>query len=309
MSAEDPARVAVIGAGTIGASWAALFLARGLEVRVFDPEPAAAGHVVAFAEAAWPTLETLGIATTPLPENRLSFVKTAAEAARGADLVQESGPERIALKAPLLAEIDAALAPDAVIASSTSGLTLDALREGLGHPERMLIGHPFNPPHLIPLVEVVADAATSPRALSSAMGFYRKLGKAPIHLTRSVPGHVANRLQAAVWREAVSLVDQGVASLEDIDKAISTGPGLRWAIFGPTTTFHLGGGSGGIADFLDKLGGAIESWWGDLADFDRLTPSMRRKLVEGMRSAPDWTALREERDRKLVEILEVVGRR
>lgn len=306
MSIDKPTRIAIIGAGTIGASWAALFLARGFEVSVFDPVPDAAGHVVAFAEEAWPTLRALGVATGPFTKDGLSFAGTAAEAVRNADFVQESGPENIKLKGPLLAEIDANLAPHRVIASSTSGLTIDALREGLKHPERMLIGHPFNPPHLIPLVEVVADGKTTPEAMQWTMDFYRSVGKAPIHLTRSVPGHVANRLQAAVWREAISLIDQGVASVEDIDTAMATGPGIRWAILGPTATFHLGGGPKGIAAFLDKLGGAVESWWGTLATFDKFTPSMKQKLIDGVKDLPEWSELRDERDRKLVEILKIV---
>lgn len=307
MSLENPTRIGIIGAGTIGASWATLFLAKGFAVAVYDPVPDAADKVVAYAREAWPALRDLGVATGPLPEDRLSFAASAGEAATGADFVQESGPENATLKAPLLAEIDAALAPDRVIASSTSGLTIDTLREGLAHPERIVIGHPFNPPHLIPLVEVVADDKTPADILTWTMDFYRNAGKAPIHLTRSVPGHVANRLQAAIWREAIALIDEGVASVEDIDTAIATGPGVRWAILGPTATFHLGGGPGGIEDFVDKLGGAVESWWTTLATFDKITPSMRQKLIDGVKDLPDWSTLRDERDQKLVEILKIVG--
>ena len=307
MSLKTPSRIAIIGAGTIGASWATLFLAKGCDVVVYDPVPDAAGKVADYARAAWPALEELGVAGEPFSTDRLSFAASAGEAATGADFVQESGPENAKLKAPLLAEIDAALAPDRVIASSTSGLTIDTLREGLAHPERILIGHPFNPPHLIPLVEVVADDKTSADILAWTMDFYRSLGKAPIHLTRSVPGHVANRLQAAIWREAIALIDEGVASVEDIDTAIATGPGVRWAILGPTATFHLGGGPGGIEAFVDKLGGAVESWWKTLASFDTITPSMRQKLIDGVKDLPEWSELRDERDRKLVEILKIVG--
>ncbi len=307
MTTQSVSRIAIIGAGTIGASWATLFLARGFSVAVYDPVPDAHDKILAFVESAWPSLTELGVATGPLPKDRLSFSSSAAEAATDADFVQESGPENTALKGPLLAEIDGVLAPGKVIASSTSGLTLDALREGLAHPGRVLIGHPFNPPHLIPLVEVVADDKTSAEALQWTMEFYRSIGKAPIHLTRSVPGHVANRLQAAIWREAINLINEGVASVEDVDLAVSTGPGIRWALLGPTATFHLGGGPGGIAEFLDKLGGAVESWWQDLADFKEMTPSMKEKLIEGVKDLPDWSDLRAQRNEKLVEVLKLVS--
>ncbi len=306
MPTDTITRIAVIGAGTIGASWATLFLARGLEVCVFDPAPDAARQVADYAREAWPTLRDLGVADGPFAGDRLYLADSAAEAAAEADFVQESGPENPALKATLLAEIDAHLAPGCVIASSTSGLTLDTLREGLAHPGRVLVGHPFNPPHLIPLVEVVADAKTSPEALQRAMAFYRSVGKAPIHLTRSVPGHVANRLQAAVWREAIHLADQGIASVEDIDTAMATGPGLRWAILGPTATFHLGGGPEGMAAFVEKFGGAMGSWWETLGDFTELTPAMKATLVEGVKDLPEWSTLRAERDAKLVEILKIL---
>ncbi|HXP97435.1 MAG TPA: 3-hydroxyacyl-CoA dehydrogenase NAD-binding domain-containing protein [Telmatospirillum sp.] len=295
-------RVAVVGAGTIGASWAALFLANGCAVTVFDTAPGTASLVTTVIDAAWPALVRLGQASAPPDYSRLRFAATVVEAMDGADFVQESGPENAALKEPLLAAIDDALAADKVIASSTSGFTLAMLRKGLARPERVLIGHPFNPPHLLPLVEVVADAATSPAALATAMAFYRRMGKTPIHLTKSVPGHIANRLQAAIWREAIHLIDQGVASLEDIDSAVALGPGLRWAILGPNATFHLGGGPNGLAGFIDKLGPAFESYWDDLGS-PRFTPEIRAKLAEGIAALPDRDVLQADRDRKLVEVL------
>lgn len=299
---EEIRRVAVIGAGTIGASWAALFVAKGLDVTVYDTAPGAAQSVAKMVDAAWPALERLGVASGPPAHQRIRFAATVADAVKDADFVQESGPEAPALKEPLLAEVDRHLPAGRVIASSTSGFTLDMLRVGLASPERILVGHPFNPPHLLPLVEVVADGATDPAALATAMGFYRLMGKAPIHLTKSVPGHVANRLQAAIWREAVHLIDQGVATLEDIDSAVALGPGLRWAILGPNATFHLGGGPGGLSAFIDKLGPAFQSYWDDLGA-PRFSPEVRAKLAAGVAALPDRDELQADRDRKLVEVL------
>ncbi len=296
-------RLAVIGAGTIGASWAALFLAKGYEVCVFDPAPGSEALVRAAVEGAWPVLQRIANAPATPPWQRLTFAPTAAQAVAGAVFVQENGPENPALKAPLLAEIDAALPEGRIIASSTSGLTLDILRNGLARPDRILVGHPFNPPHLIPLVEVVGDEKTNPAAIERAMEFYRSIGKEPIRLTRSVTGHIANRLQAAVWREALYLVQEGVASARDVDAAMAYGPGLRWGIMGPTTTFHLGGGAGGIAAFVEKLGVAMQSWWDDLGDVT-LTPELVKTLVEEMAQLPDIAALKAERDRRIVAMLE-----
>ncbi|MTJ80866.1 MAG: 3-hydroxyacyl-CoA dehydrogenase [Telmatospirillum sp.] len=299
---EAISHVAVIGAGTIGASWAVLFLAHGCEVSVYDTAPGIRDVLDRMLTEAWPALERLGAATGAPDRGRLRFATTIADAVAHAHFVQESGPEDPALKGPLLSTIDRGLPPDRVIASSTSGFTLDMLRGGLSHPERVLIGHPFNPPHLLPLVEVVADGRTAPAALETALAFYRRMGKSPIHLTRSVLGHVANRLQAAIWREAIHLIDQGVATLADIDDAVALGPGLRWAILGPSATFHLGGGPGGLSSFIEKLGPAFESYWADLGT-PHLTPDVRAKLEAGVAALPERDHLRVERDRKLVEVL------
>jgi 3-hydroxyacyl-CoA dehydrogenase len=300
--------VAVIGAGTIGASWAALFLAKGLDVTVFDTAPGTPAQVDKMLASAWPALERLGTASGPPDRARLSFAATVGEAVAKADFVQESGPENPAMKAPLLAAIDAGLAADKVIASSTSGFTLAMLREGLKTPARVLIGHPFNPPHLLPLVEVVADEATDPTALATAMAFYKRMDKAPIHLKKSVPGHIANRLQAAIWREAIHLVDQGVASLADVDAAVAWGPGLRWAILGPNATFHLGGGPNGLDGFIEKLGPAFESYWADLGA-PHFTPEICAKLSAGVAALPDRDSLQADRDAKLVEVLALLHSR
>lgn len=219
--------------------------------------------------------------------------------------MQENAPEREPVKQALIARIDALLPPNIIIASSSSGLLMSRLQTGCKHPERCVIGHPFNPPHLIPLVEVVGGAQTGPAAIEGALAFYRAIGKWPIHIRREVAGHVANRLQAALWREAVHLVATGIASVADIDAAISEGPGLRWALMGPHLTFHLAGGNGGMAHFLDQLGSPLESWWDELGT-PRLTPEIRRALTAGVAKEAegrDIPALAADRDRFLLDLL------
>jgi len=205
----------------------------------------------------------------------------------------------------LLPRIAAVLGAEVVIASSSSGLLASRLWEGCAHPERILIGHPFNPPHLVPLVEVVGGTTASTAAVLAAVAFYRAIGKHPITLHKEVPGHLANRLQAALWREAVHMLAEGVASVADIDAAISEGPGLRWALMGPHLTFHMAGGEGGMEHFLHHLLPAMQGWWQSLGN-PEVTPDLQRKLVEGVReevagrSIPD---LARERDAKLTRLL------
>jgi carnitine 3-dehydrogenase len=299
-------RIAVIGAGTIGASWAAIFLARGHDVAASDPSPNGEAFARRFIDNAWPTLQALGLVVPGASPARFSFHATPAAACAGAAFVQESGPEREDLKIELLAAIDAALPKDVVIASSSSGLLITRVTVKCQHPERCVIGHPFNPPHLIPLVEVVAGDKTSAEAIAKAMEFYRTLGKHPIHIKKEVRGHVANRLQAALWREAVHLVAEGVVSVADADAAIAYGPGLRWALMGPHLTFHLAGGEGGMAHFMSHLGPAVQSWIDDLGN-PKLA-EVQQVIIDGVtqeangRTIPE---LQKWRDRKLIEILKV----
>jgi len=296
-------RVAVIGAGTIGASWAAYFLAHGLDVVVSDPAPGAREHTQKLIDAAWPVLTALG--TTRGDPKVWAFEPDPVKAVEGVDFVQENAPERYEVKRKLLPLIDAVLPPDVVIASSSSGLLVTRFSDGCRHPERCVIGHPFNPPHLIPLVEVVGGQKASRAAIDAAMAFYAGIGKRPIEIRKEVAGHVANRLQAALWREAIYLVQEGVASVADIDAAVCEGPGLRWALMGPHMTFNLGGGHGGLAHFLDHLLPAVESWWADLGT-PQMTPELQRQLVEGVtaeahgRSQAD---LAQWRDRLLAQII------
>ena len=277
-------KVAVIGTGVIGASWAAYFLSRGLQVSASDPAPGARDRLLTSVSHLWPTLQRTGLAEGADLGN-LSFHDTLEEALRDVEFVQENGPERLDLKLDLFARIDAVLDPDVVIASSSSGLLMSSVQAACTrHPERVVLGHPFNPPHLIPLVEVIGGERTSAAAIASAMSFYRLIGKRPINPKKEVKGHIANRLQAALWREAFHLVAIGAASVADIDDAIAYGPGLRWAVLGPFMNLHFSGGDGGMRHVLDHLGGPIESWWEDLGS-PSLTPELKTQIVDQMSAA------------------------
>jgi carnitine 3-dehydrogenase len=303
-------RIAVLGAGTIGASWAAWFLSRGIRVAVYDPNPAAEATVRRTITDTWPTLARLGMAARADP-NAWTFTTDAAEAVRGAQFVQENAPEREAVKRALYAAIEPALASDAILASSSSGLVMSALQHGFRAAPRMAIGHPFNPPHLIPLVEVVGGRDTLPETVAWCMEFYASIGKRPIHLRREAPGHLANRLQAALYREAVSAVASGLASVEDVDTAITAGPGLRWAIMGPHMTFHLGGGDGGMTHMLAQFRPVFEGWWASMST-PELTEALCARIIEGVEAEAGSRSVRDlaaERDALLVEIMGVIARK
>jgi 3-hydroxyacyl-CoA dehydrogenase len=300
-------QVTIIGTGVIGASWAALFLAKGLDVVATDIAPDAQASLRRFIDAAWPALERLGLAPGASPL-RLVFTADLAVAVKGTDLVQENGPERIDFKKKLYGQLDELLPYDVIIASSSSGLTMSEIQSGCPHhPERCVIAHPFNPPHLIPLVEIVGGAKTSEDTIRRAAEFYTALGKRTVRLHKEVPGHVANRLQAAVAREVYHLVNEGVVSVADVDTALSWGPGLRWGIMGQVLLNHLGGGEGGMEHFLKQFTGPMAAWWKVLGS-PELTPELQQKLITGIhaevgaRSIDDLTA---ERDEVLLGLLEL----
>src|ERR1700722_405051 len=280
MNGSLPSRIAVVGTGTVGASWAAYYLSRGLDVSATDPGPGAEALLHRMVEQAWPILEQLGLAEGA-DRGRLSFSDDLAVALDGAEFVQEAAPEREDVKIELFEKLDALTAPGVILASSTSGLLISHLQERCSHPERCITGHPFNPPHLIPLVEVVGGDLTSATTIDCAMEFYRSIGKFPIHVRTEVIGHVANRLQAAVFREAIHLVYSGVASAADVDAAIAYGPGLRWALMGPLLTFHLAGGEGGIEHFMDHLREANNIWMADLSE-DLITEEAAAAVISGV---------------------------
>ena len=298
-------RVAIVGTGVIGASWAALFLAKGLEVAATDIAPDAEAKLRGFVAAAWPALETLGLAPSASTA-KLTFSPDLATALKGADLVQENGPERIDFKQTLYRQLDALLPPDVIIASSSSGLTMSEIQKGCpSHPERCVIGHPFNPPHLIPLVEIVGGAQTSEETIARASAFYAGLGKRTIRLHKEVPGHVANRLQAALSREVYHLVAEGVVSVADVDTALCWGPGLRWGIMGQLLLNHLGGGQGGIEHFFQQFTGPLTAWWKVLGS-PQLTPELQRRLIDGVHAEVGTRSIEElaaERDEILLGLL------
>jgi carnitine 3-dehydrogenase len=299
-------RVAVIGTGVIGASWVSLFLARGLDVLASDPAPGAEAALRATVAAHWPAMEAMGLAPAASPD-RLRFAASAEEAAAAAQFVQENGPERLDLKRDLFRRLDAAARAEAILATSASTITVSEFQDACArHPERIVLGHPFNPPHLIPLVEVAGGRATSAETVDRAVAFYRALGKHPIHLRREVRGHVANRLQAALWQEAFNLVAAGVASVADIDAAIAHGPGLRWALLGPFLNLHLSGGEGGIGALFEKpLWQATEAMWRDLGRVS-VDPLLARRVAEGIveeLAARDPEAVVRQRDAALLALL------
>src|SRR5476649_796262 len=300
MTINRPIRqITIIGTGVIGASWASLFLAKGLQVVATDVAPNAEEALRKFVHAAWPALERLGLSDNASQEN-LKFVSDLMTAVKEADLVQENGPEKIDFKKTLYRQLDELLPPDVIMASSSSGLTMSEIQSGCpNHPERCVIAHPFNPPHLVPLVEIVGGAKTSEDTIQRAARFYTGLGKKTVRLHKEVPGHVANRLQAALAREVYHLVGEGVVSVADVDTALSWGPGLRWGIMGQVLLNHLGGGQGGMEHFLKQFTGPMTAWWKVLGS-PQLTTELQQKMIagvhaeEGSRSIDDLAAERDE---------------
>jgi carnitine 3-dehydrogenase len=306
---RDVRTVTCIGAGVIGGGWVAYFLARGYRVVAWDPAPDAEARLRHLVGAAWPALTELGLAEGASIDN-LSVVPTLAEACAQADFVQESAPEDLELKRTLLADIDAATPADVVISSSTSGYGMSEMQDMCAHPDRTVVGHPFNPPYLIPLVEVVGGSSTSPEAVQWAADFFTHAGKSVIRMEREVPGFVANRLQEALWREALHMVENGEATVEEIDLSITDGPGLRWAFMGPMLTFHLAGGQGGMAHMLDHFGPSLLSPWTRL-EAPELTPELRDAVVAGCDREADGRSIDDlvaERDRGVIAVLRATGR-
>jgi 3-hydroxyacyl-CoA dehydrogenase len=304
-------RIAIIGTGVIGASWTSLFLAKGLQVVATDVAPNAEAALRKFVENTWPALTRLGLAPGASPSN-LKFTAALPEAVAAADLVQENGPERIDFKQKLYGQLDELLPPDVIIASSSSGLTMSEIQLGCAsHPERCVIAHPFNPPHLIPLVEIVGGAKTSEATIRRASEFYASIGGRTVRLNKEMPGHVANRLQAALAREVYYLVSEGVVSAADVDAALCWGPGLRWGIMGNMMLNHLGGGPGGIEHFFQQFAGPMSAWWNTLGS-PVLTPEVQQKLIDSVHSEVGSRSIAEleaERDEILLGLLELRTKR
>lgn len=290
-SHKEIQRIAIVGTGVIGASWSAYYLARGFDVIATDPAPSAEAKLRAYVQEAWELLAGVGLAPGA-SQDRLSFSSDMKQALFDADFVQENGPERPDFKIKLFADMDEATPPDSILASSSSGLTMDVIQSGCKRPERCVIGHPFNPPHVIPLVEVVGGAKTSEETITRTMAFYSSIGKKAIRLCKALPGHVANRLQAALYKEVLYLIQQGVLSVEDADIAVCYGPGLRWGVMGPSLQWHLGGGPGGIHHYMEHLMPPLSTLMGTL-DAPNVTDELKRSVVNGVLREADKRSVEE----------------
>lgn len=305
----DVTRIACIGAGVIGGGWVAHFLARGYDVTAWDPAPDAEEKLRRLVDAAWPALTQLGLADGASAD-RLTVTGTLEEAVADAEFVQESAPEKLELKRSLLAQLDAATPAGVVIASSTSGYPMTDMQTEAADPGRLLVGHPFNPPYLIPLVEVVGGQGTEEPAVEWASRFYEVAGKSVITMRRELPGFIANRLQEALWREALHMVANGEATVKEIDDSITEGPGLRWAFMGPCLTFALAGGEGGMGHMLDHFGPSLKSPWTRL-EAPELDTSLRDAMVDGCEEAADGRTIADlvaERDQGVIDVLRATGR-
>jgi carnitine 3-dehydrogenase len=273
-------RVAIVGTGVIGASWAAYYLARGFDVIATDPGPQAEANLRKYVDDAWPLLTEVGL-SPGASRDRLTFSPDMSHALADADWVQENAPERPDFKIKLFAEMDKVTPPNSIIASSSSGITMDVIQSGCKRPERCVIGHPFNPPHIVPLVEVVGGAKTSEATVERAMAFYADVGKKPVRLHKSLPGHVANRFQAALYKEVLYLVQQGVLSVADADIAVCYGPGIRWGVMGPSLQWHIGGGKGGIQHFMEHLMDPLVAMMKALGT-PEITPQLKQTVVDAV---------------------------
>lgn len=302
-------KVAIVGTGVIGTGWAARCLAHGMDVVATDPAPRAEARLRAGVANAWPALEKTGLAQGSSTE-RLEFCNRLADAVSNADFIIEAAPENEAIKRKLIAEIDASAASHVAIASSSSGLLPSRIQADCKHPERILIGHPFHPVYLLPLVEIVAGKATGADALRTAEAFYRSIGMRPLRLRTEIEGYLGNRLQEAIWREALHLLADGVATTEEIDAAVRLGPGLRWGFMGPFLTFHMAGGDAGMEHVLEQFGPTLKLPWTKL-EAPELSEELRRRLIEGTQSqtAGHTSAeLERRRDECLIEIQQVIAK-
>ncbi len=304
--------IGILGAGTIGSSWATFFAAKGMKVRVHDVDRAAEEKGIVKTCANLDDLVEYGL----VERERLSTLKrnivsaeSMAALVDGADYIQESTAENYEVKAKVFSEMDRLAAPETVLASSSSGLLMSVIQESAKRPERCLIAHPFNPPHLVPLVELVPGKKTAPAVVDQIKKFFEGLGKIPVVLKKEIPGHIANRLAAAIWREAIDLVLKGAATVEDVDKALCAGPGIRYALMGQHMIYHLGGGEGGYGYFIDHIGKAFGTYWREMATWSEISEDSKRILVEGVREAmhgKNAVEIARWRDEKIVGLLKVI---
>lgn len=301
----DINHVLIIGSGLIGSSWAAFFLAKGFQVTVSDPDSQVRPKVERYIQEFWPNLARLGLSDKASPD-RIRFVTQLDQALDGIDFVLEQAPERESIKQPLFKQLDDALDPDVLITSSSSGIPMSVIAAHCTRaPQRCLIAHPFNPPHLIPLVELVGSLQTSAQAIDAADAFFSGLGKVCVRLNKEIPGHAANRIAASLFREVVSLVQDGVLSVEDVDKALTWGPGLRWGVMGQMLLYHLGGGQGGIAHYFEQFGEGLQAMWGMLQT-PQLDDALRARIAAGIDDyvgGQGISDLEAQRDAVLIELI------
>lgn len=307
---DEVRTVAAVGAGVIGAGWVAAFLGSGRSVRLYDSAPDAGERTRAHVAAAWPQMAELYLAQASDDwSRRLTVHDRLEDAVSGADFVQESTPERADVKRALFEDLDRLVPDQVLVASSTSSLPISTLQADLAGAHRFVLGHPFNPVHLLPLVEVGGGDDTTAEAISTALRLYETMGKQPIHLKREVFGHIVNRLTSAMFREAVRLVAEDYATIADIDRAISHGPALKWAIQGQFTTFHTSGGAGGLAEFLPKFSDGIVQRWSTMTDPPLTDAALQRKLVAQMAEAVGDRSVAEiaaHQDEMLMEMLKLL---
>jgi carnitine 3-dehydrogenase len=305
-------RIGILGTGTIGASWASFYASRGITVKLFDSQPESLNNGLTTARQNLDDLQKFELADGETVEKawaNLTAVTNFTELVRDVEFIHESVVESYDVKKAVFARLDEMTAPSTIIASSSSGLLLTEIQRVMNHPQRSLIAHPFNPPHLIPLVELVPGRQTRPDVIQTMHSFYQRLGKIPVVLKKEVPGHIANRLAAALWREAIDLVATGVASVEDVDKALYAGPGTRWAFMGQHLTYHLGGGEGGYRYFIDHIGTAFETYWREMATWTEIPDAAKTAVISGVEDFVgnrSLTELARWRDERLVKLLKVL---
>ncbi|MCZ6723151.1 MAG: 3-hydroxyacyl-CoA dehydrogenase NAD-binding domain-containing protein [Gammaproteobacteria bacterium] len=300
---EAVRRVTCIGAGPIGGGWAAHFLAQGYEVTSYLHDASEQDALQRLLKTAWASVEEIGLAKGASLDN-FNWTTDLKEATENAEFIQESAPEVLELKQELYQKLGEIVDPQVVIASSTSGLSMTDIQARCSTPERTIVGHPFNPPYLLPLVEMIGGKKTTARTVDWTVEFYKVAGKAPLVMNKEVPGFIATRLQEAIWREALHMVANGEATVEQIDQAVVNGPGPRWALMGPCEIFHVGGGEGGMAYCLDQFGPALKLPWTRLVA-PELTPELRKAMIDGcvqMTKGQDFATLSRKMNAGLVEI-------
>jgi 3-hydroxyacyl-CoA dehydrogenase len=303
--------IGILGTGTIGSSWASFFAARGFGLKMFDVDKSTQQAGIARARENLRALAKYGLledSKIDAASANISSSDTFEEFCQGLDYVQESVAENYEVKNRVFRDLDSYTAPDAVLASSSSGLLMSEIQKNASRPGRCLIAHPFNPPHLVPLVELVPGRQTDPELIEEIRLFFEELGKAPVVLKKEAPGHIANRLAAALWREAIEIVRRGISSVEDVDKALHAGPGIRWALMGQHLIYHLGGGQGGYGYFIDHIGKSFGTLWEDGANWTEIPAGSKKVLVEGVTASIGSRSpkeMAEWRDAKIVELLKV----